>query len=488
LISVISLANNVWTAALKTATMSAHYRIYHYILHTSLICKPQDYLVQFYLYIVMLLQEATMPTIFLSARIPLQWFLLIPLLILAACDRVAVPNDQTEQATESIQSLNEPEAFLADEQNTIDVVNAFGPAVAAINVSVQGEVMRPFEDIPADQLPPEFRDLLPFFDDEIPTRQSSGSGFLIDVEEFGISYLVTNFHVVQDSLEPGTTDLLDGASITAVFPEHSDNPIPVQVVGANPSFDLALLSELNLTDSFPDVTGLTISDSDAVQVGQKAIAIGNPFGLEFTVTNGIVSAVGRFVPSVGEITIPTIQTDAAINPGNSGGPLLNSSGELIGINTSILNPEGRSSAGLGFAVPSNLLIEALANLELGGLSNIRDTRPALGISLRTVSILPEGLRELLELPDEGVVVVEVLPGSPADKAGLRGSQGTVTVGSTEFPAGGDVITAVDGVQLTNAEQLNVLITYEGQAGDELEFTLLRDGREMKATMTLEILE
>jgi S1-C subfamily serine protease len=134
------------------------------------------------------------------------------------------------------------------------------------------------------------------------------------------------------------------------------------------------------------------------------------------------------------------------------------------------------------------LIEALANLELGGLSNIRDTRPALGISLRTVSILPEGLRELLELPDEGVVVVEVLPGSPADKAGLRGSQGTVTVGSTEFPAGGDVITAVDGVQLTNAEQLNVLITYEGQAGDELEFTLLRDGREMKATVTLEILE
>jgi S1-C subfamily serine protease len=134
------------------------------------------------------------------------------------------------------------------------------------------------------------------------------------------------------------------------------------------------------------------------------------------------------------------------------------------------------------------LIEALANLELGGLSNIRDTRPALGISLRTVSILPEGLRELLELPDEGVVVIEVLPGSPADKAGLRGSQGTVTVGSTEFPAGGDVITAVDGVQLTNAEQLNVLITYEGQAGDELEFTLLRDGREMKATVTLEILE
>jgi S1-C subfamily serine protease len=183
-----------------------------------------------------------------------------------------------------------------------------------------------------------------------------------------------------------------------------------------------------------------------------------------------------------------IQTDAAINPGNSGGPLLNSRGELIGINTSILNPEGRSSAGLGFAVPSELLIEALANLELGGFSDIRNTRPTLGADLRTASLLPEGLRELLELPDEGVVVVEVLPGSPAGKAGLLGSQRTVILGSFEFPVGGDVITAVDGVRLTNAEQLNLLITYEGEVGDQLEFTLLRDGREMNVTVTLEILD
>jgi S1-C subfamily serine protease len=168
--------------------------------------------------------------------------------------------------------------------------------------------------------------------------------------------------------------------------------------------------------------------------------------------------------------------------------LLNSRGELIGINTSILNPEGRSSAGLGFAVPSDLLFEALANLELGGLSDVRDTRPTLGANLRTVSLLPEGIRELLELPDEGVAVIEVLPGSPADKADLRGSQRTVHVGSVEFPAGGDVITAVNGDRLTNAEQLNLLITYEGQAGDQLEFTLLRDGRQLNVTVTLEILE
>ena len=413
---------------------------------------------------------------------------MISLVVLAACDNTAVPFDRDEATTVALETFSETEAFLADEKNTIDIVNEFGSLVVAINVSVQGKAMRPFQDIPADELPPEFRDLLPFLDEEIPIRQSAGSGFLIDIEELGSRYLVTNFHVVQDSLEAGTTDLLDRASITAVFPEHSDEPIPVQVVGANPSFDIALLMPLKRADTFPEGTGLPIADSDTIQVGQKVIAIGNPFGLEFTVTTGIVSAIGRFVPSVGQIPIPTIQTDAAINPGNSGGPLLNSRGELIGINTSIINPEGRSSAGLGFAVPSNLLIEALANLELGGLSNIRDTRPALGVRLQTVNLLPEGLRELLDLPDGGVVVIDVLPGSPADKAGLRGSQRTVTLGETEFPAGGDVIMAVDTVPLTNAEQLNKLITYEGKAGDQLEFFLLREDQELTVTVTLEILE
>ncbi len=423
-----------------------------------------------------------------DARVRLPWLLLVLLFVLAACKNAPAPTDRFEATTEGLEAFNETDAFLADEQNTVDIVNEFGPSVVAINVRVQGEAMRPFENVPPDQLPPEFRDLLPFLDEEIPTQQSAGSGFLINVEELGSSYLVTNFHVVKDSLEPGTTNLLDGASITSVFPDHSDESIPLQIVGANPSFDLALLAPYKPTDSFPDVRGLTIGDSDAVQIGQKVIAIGNPFGLEFTVTSGIVSAVGRFVPSVGQIIIPTIQTDAAINPGNSGGPLLNSRGELIGINTSILNPEGRSSAGLGFAVPSNLLVEALANLELGGLSNIRDTRPTLGVRLQTVDLLPGPIRELLELPDEGVVVVEVLAESAADKAGLRGRQRTVTLGSTDFPAGGDVIVAVDGVPLINAEQLNKLITYEGKAGDQIDFTILRDGQEMNMIVTLEILD
>ncbi len=429
-----------------------------------------------------------MSILFRQTRRTYPWIFLGLLIVLAACGDSIVPIDQAVATDEAPEPFSEPKAFLADEQNTVEIVNAFGPAVVAINVTIRGEAMRPFEGFAPDQLPPEFRDLLPFLDDEVPTSQSAGSGFQIDVEGAGASFLVTNFHVVQESLVPGTIDLVDGASITAVFPEHSDEPIRLRVVGANPSFDLALLSGLNPTDSFPEVTGLKIADSDTVQVGQKVIAIGNPFGLEFSVTTGIVSAVGRFVPSVGQISIPTIQTDAAINPGNSGGPLLNSNGELIGINTSIINPEGRSSAGLGFAVPSNLLTEALASLELGGLSNIRNTRPTLGVRLQTVSILPGGIRELLELPDEGVVIIDVLPGSPADKAGIHGSQRTLILGSTEFPAGGDVIVAVDGVQLTNAEQLSQIITYEGKAGDQLEFTLLRDGQEMNVIITLEIAE
>lgn len=424
----------------------------------------------------------------MNIRFPLQILTVVILLILAACNDQAIPLEQTITKVEATQTFVEPAAFIENEQNTIDVVNEFGPSVVAINVTIQGEPMRPFANVPEDQLPEDFRDLLPFLDEEIPMQQSAGSGFLIKPKTSGVNYLVSNFHVVQGSLVPGTTNFREGASIEAIFPEYSDMPVPVKVIGANPSFDLALLSPLDPFYSFPEVKELSIANSDALQVGQKVIAIGNPFGLEFTVTSGIVSAIGRFVPSIGQITIPMIQTDAAINPGNSGGPLLNSQGELIGVNTSIINPEGRSSAGVGFAVPSNLLIEALSNLEIGGLSDIHDTRPTLGATIRTVSILPEGIRELLELPDSGVAVIEVIPGSAADKAGLRGSQRTVVIGSTEFQAGGDVITAVNGNPLQNAEELSLLIIYEGKAGDQLEFTVLRDGRENIIPVTLEILK
>ena len=298
---------------------------------------------------------------------------------------------------------------------------------------------------------------------------------------------MTNYHVVQDALREGTTRTVEGASIAAIVPGSDSDPIALRVLGANPSFDLALLTGNVSGDAFEGIVGIEIADSDEVKVGQKSIAIGNPFGLESTVTTGVISAVERFTPSVGRVRVPMLQTDAAINPGNSGGPLLNSQGQLIGINTSILNPEGRSSAGLGFAVPSNILVEALANLELGGLSDMRDTSPTFGARVQTLGALPKGIREALDLPDEGVLIIDVLPGSPADKAGIRGSSEVESLGSFDFETGGDIITAVNGEALNSAEQLNLLVSYESAAGEELRLDALRDGETITISVTLEMI-
>ncbi|MFL7838756.1 MAG: S1C family serine protease [Candidatus Promineifilaceae bacterium] len=392
---------------------------------------------------------------------------------------------KTKPSAMAIPPFNESQALLENELNTVDVVTAIGPSVAAINVSVPGNGFMPFGNTPPELLPPQFRELLPYLDDEAPVQQGSGSGFVVDLQDE--RFLVTNYHVVQDALRAGTTRSLEGTSITAVFPGGEKDPIELRVVGANPSFDLALLTGMNGTDAFEGIAGITIADSDNVRVGQKSIAIGNPFGLESTVTTGIISAVERFAPSVGRISVPMLQTDAAINPGNSGGPLLNSQGQLIGVNTSIINPEGPSSAGLGFAVPSNLLVEALANLELGGLSDIRDTRPTFGARVQTIGTLPKGIREALNLPDDGVLIIDVLPGSPADKAGILGSTEIVTLGSFQFETGGDVITAINGEALNRAEQLNLLVSYESKVGDELLLDVLRNGESITLTVTVEVM-
>ena len=154
-------------------------------------------------------------------------FSMVLLLLLNACNSAAITTQQIDRSVEQIKFIDEPAALLADEQNTIEVVNTFGPSVVAINVTIQGEPMRPFSNVPEDRLPQDFQDLLPFLDEEIPMQQSAGSGFLIKPKTSGQSYLVSNFHVVQESLVPGTTNFLEGASIEAVFPEYSDDPVPV---------------------------------------------------------------------------------------------------------------------------------------------------------------------------------------------------------------------------------------------------------------------
>jgi serine protease Do len=290
------------------------------------------------------------------------------------------------------------------EENTVEVVRQYGPSVVAVTIVVEGRRMLPFGD-PQEQV-------------------GGGSGFVVDEE----GHIVTNFHVVAPALGDmiEALELAPGASITVSFLERPDEEFAVRVLGANPDFDLALLALVNAED-FPEVELIPLADSDLVEVGEKVIAIGNPFGLHSTVTTGVVSAVEREQPGLVGIEIPFIQTDAAINPGNSGGPLLNSSGEVIGINNAILAPAG-TFVGIGFAVPSNLLEESLDDLLAGGLSGLAAAaaqipdRPRLGIIAGpSVADYPEPLRAELGLPEEGVTVMEVSPGGPADEAGIAGA-------------------------------------------------------------------
>jgi len=364
--------------------------------------------------------------------------------------------------------FDEATALLATERNTIDVISAMGDSVVAVGVALRVDPSAPFAE---------------FVDRDEPVPQGSGSGFLIEYQDE--PFLITNYHVVEAALEPTTSEFLDGAEVTVTFPQV-DQPIGVDVVGVNPSFDLALLQAID-ESQLPDAAPLVIGDSNALAVGQKTIAIGNPFGLASTVTSGIVSALERFVPTIGEVPVPMIQTDAAINPGNSGGPLLDSAGRLIGINTAIINPQSRSFAGLGFAVPSNLLTESLANLETGGVTDISSTHPRLGISAQPIGLVPFGVREELALPDEGVAVINVQPGSVAEKAGLRGSDDTITLDDGfEFPAPGDIIVAIDGERVDEVEDITEKVTYGSQAGDELDFTVVREGIEIDISVRLEV--
>jgi S1-C subfamily serine protease len=379
--------------------------------------------------------------------------------------------------------FDEASALLANERNTIDVIERFGPSVVAVNVAIAG-LEPPVGGPPPGAGPDDFRRFQDFFGDDEFVARSNGSGFLIEFEDD--PYLVTNFHVVEEALEPASSLALEGAEISVTFPADAELEIPVDVIGVNPSFDLALL-RVQDESLLPDAPALRLADSDQIAVGQKTIAIGNPFGLASTVTSGIVSAVERFVPTVGQVPVPMIQTDAAINPGNSGGPLLDSTGQLIGINTALINPQGRSFAGLGFAVPSNLLAESLANLELGGVTDVSATRPRLGIAAQSLDFFPDVVLEDFGLPEDGVTVIDVQDGSVADKAGLVGSPGPIDLGDGfEVAAPGDTIIAIDGDPVDSVEDITLKVTYGSDAGDRLDFTIIREGVRMDVQVRLEI--
>lgn len=291
------------------------------------------------------------------------------------------------------------------------------------------------------------------------TGSGSGSGFFYDHE----GHIVTNNHVVEDA-ETIRVALADGTTV------------PAEVVGTDPDADLAII----VVDAPAElVVPAELGDSSQVQVGQWAIAIGNPFGLERTVTRGIVSALGRVFPQESGFSIANlIQTDAAINPGNSGGPLLDLRGRVIGVNTMIVSETG-ASAGLGFAIPVNIVKKVVPALIKDGYY----AHPWLGI--RGYTITPE-LVEALNLPVErGALVGEVTPGGPADKAGLRGGRRTVRIPGYVEPvqAGGDIIVAIDGTRVTGMDSLISYLDFT-EAGQVVVLDVIRGTQRLSIEVTL----
>ena len=291
---------------------------------------------------------------------------------------------------------------------------------------------------------------------EISTGESGGSGFLIDSD----GYIATNDHVVEGE-----------ETVTVTFPDGSSSEADVH--GRLPGNDLALLKVDS--SAVEGITPVTLGDSSVVKPGQLAIAIGAPFGLEGTITVGVVSQVNRDMPShVGRLVSGVIQTDAVINPGNSGGPLLDSNGSVIGVTTAIRTTGLQSTfGGVGFAVPINFLKNNLDDLKEGGV--IRP--PWLGI--RATEVTQELVEDLDLSVDSGVYVIGVEPDSPADDAGIMGSG----LWDDRPTRGGDIITAVNGVSV---DSVTALITQLDaySPDDEAPLTIVRDGTARTVTATL----
>jgi len=292
-------------------------------------------------------------------------------------------------------------------------------------------------------------------------RQGEGSGFVWDEE----GHIVTNYHVVEDA-EAVKVIFADGASREA------------QVIGADPDADLAVL-KVDATAS--ELQPLVLGDSDALQVGQLTIAIGNPYGQDFTMTSGIVSAVGRTIfSSNSSFSIPeVIQTDAAINPGNSGGPLLNRQGEVIGINSMILTDSG-SSAGVGFAIPINIARQIIPTLIAG-----EEYEYAwLGISGAGMT---DEVAQAMNLPvgTQGVLIIGVVENSPASRAGLRGSPEVLIIAGQEYPYGGDIVITIQGEPITDMDDLITYLLKKTRPDDQVSLGLIRpDGTKEDVSVTL----
>jgi S1-C subfamily serine protease len=297
-----------------------------------------------------------------------------------------------------------------------------------------------------------------FFYGTVP-QQGQGSGFILDRG----GHVLTNFHVVE------------GANRGIKVMLSNKKTYDAKVIGTDKVHDLALLQ----IDA-PNLEPVTLADSTGLSVGQKVYAIGNPFGLAGTMTRGIISSIRTLPSARGSENAPiedAIQTDAAINPGNSGGPLLNSHGEVIGINTMIASNGADQSSGIGFAIPINTAKAVLADLTRYG----RVKRPSLGIV--SYGIGPDLASQMGLAADAGVLIERVIPGGAAERAGLHGGTEQAYVGNMPLLMGGDLIVGMDGQQVTDPQDISAVMN-KHQPGDTITITIFRGRKQMTLRLLL----
>jgi S1-C subfamily serine protease len=333
--------------------------------------------------------------------------------------------------------LTEAEAaptYDAEEQNNIAIYKRVAPSV--VNITSTALVFN-------------------FFYGAVP-QQGQGSGFILDKA----GHVLTNYHVVE------------GANRGVEVMLSNKRRYKAKVMGTDKVHDLALLQ----IDA-PNLQPVTLADSGGLSVGQKVYAIGNPFGLSGTMTRGIISSIRSIKGSEGALIEDAIQTDAAINPGNSGGPLLNSRGEVIGINTMIASNGAEQSSGIGFAIPISTAKAVLADLARYG----RVKRPSLGVV--SYAIGPDLASQIGLAVDSGILIQKVIPGGAAERAGLHGGNEQAYVGNTPILLGGDLIVALDGKPVNDPQEISAIMD-KHQAGDSMSVTFYRGRKQITVKLIL----
>ena len=368
----------------------------------------------------------------------------------------AVPADPTADPTERPTATAAPTLPPPPQLSDTQIVAAWEQALTSIYDQTLPSIVYIRVRAADDDLPDAFYEDPPYQFDQF--RWGQGSGFVWDDQ----GHIITNYHVINDAAE-----------LTVHFP--GNHIVNAEIIGQDPHSDLAVIK---VDPDGLDLMPAALGDSSHVRPGHLAVAIGAPFGQEFSMTSGIISAVGRLMSAHTQFSIPeVIQTDAALNPGNSGGPLLDRQGRVIGINTSILTETGAYS-GVGMAVPVNIARRIVPDLIADGQANYS------WLGVRIASVNSQYAQQANLPPDtQGALIIAVTEGSPAAQAGLRGADATPN-DDQQLPTGGDIITAINGQKITGTHDLIAQLTYATTPGDTVTFQILRQGQPQQIEVVL----